>query len=175
MTNQSIIFLNGAPGSGKSTLAQAFAETLPKSVMLDADFIRTQIVGGRVRLQREDPKEFVRQRLLAAKAVIAQTRLFYRAGYSVIIVSMTHTSPVLKLYFPGLEKIGITKKVLLTPSKEVLYIRDKERPEFKHTPEKALNEFYEHFNSPAYSDWVRLDTSNQTVEESVKSLIALTD
>ncbi len=168
---QKIIFLNGAPGTGKSTLAYGLAKTLPKSVVLDADFIRNQIVGGRVMPGNDGEwEEFDRQRLLAAKSIVAQTKIYYTAGFTIIIASMMPYLSILNHYFPSLESIGPVKKILLLPSVETVHIRDKKREEYKHTPEKVLNKLYGLFDDPYFDDWILLNNSYQTEEESIKML-----
>lgn len=165
-----IVFLNGPQASGKSTVASNLAKLFPKSVVLDTDLIRGQIIGGLERPGTENVEEFTRQRILAAHSAIAQAKIFHDAGYVVLIPSMTPFLNIIKEYFPALERIDNVLKILLFPNKEILYLRDSQRPEFKQRPKEAISRTYDMFSNDYFSDWIKLDTSSETAEESAQAI-----
>ena len=164
---QVIVLFNGPQGVGKSTLAECLAKESTRSVLLDADKIKRQVVGGYVGPDNKNKEEFLRLKILAADIIVAQTRIYLENGFSVFIADLFHHLEVENVY-NQLANNGIFFKILLMPDIKTAIERDVARKDIKKQGVKNISGMYRHFRIRDFSNWVKLDTSGKTIDESLQ-------
>ena len=162
-----LILITGAMAAGKSTVAEALSRTFERSVHLRGDQFRRAIVRGRVDMSADPSEEAVAQLELRYRLAMAAARAYLAAGFTVVwqdIVIGAHLGRVvadcadLPLHV-----------VVLCPSADVLAQREAGRAKTGYGAitvgalARAVRE-----ETPKVGLW--LDTSRQTVEETVASI-----
>jgi chloramphenicol 3-O-phosphotransferase len=155
-------------GAGKSTVAQALAERLSRSVHVRGDLFRRMIVRGGVPMLPDAGAEPLSQLRLRYRIGASVADAYAAAGFTAIyqdiilgddlreVVASIRTRPLFV--------------VALVPRPEVVArraeVRDKDSGYGEWTPE-ALHELL--LGTPRIGLW--LDTSDQTVDESVSAIL----
>jgi cytidylate kinase len=171
-----VIVVTGIQAAGKSAIAQALAERLDRSVHLRGDVFRRMIVSGRAEMGPADPP---------AQA-IAQLRLRYRlaamaadayadAGFSVVLQDI-----IIGSHLAGVVATIRSRPlyvVVLAPRADVVQARDHARHlargKLAYKPgDQSPAELDAAFRrqTPRIGLW--LDTSEQTITESVEEILA---
>jgi len=158
MTNLYII--TGPAGVGKSTISKKIAKNSNKSVLIEGDFIYSQVIGGYVSAWKEGNHLEVFWDICLN---MIETYLSY--GYDVIFNYIV-TPKILEKIKDKFKNYNTKFIVLLTDEKTILE-RDKNRPEDCQMKERCII-LLNNFKNYNYNKNNILDTSNLSIEETVK-------
>lgn len=170
-----VVVLTGQLAAGKSTLARGVLTRWPRGMHVDTDAVREQVVSG-LAGPLEWTDETTAQFALSVRSAAAQAAVYHRAGYAVAIEGAIDPVDVdLALTEVGLldHRVG----VVLHPRVEVAQERNRTRthkrfgPDLLHDVIAALDTDLR--TDPAPAGWTVLDTSDDTVEQSLERLVAL--
>lgn len=167
-----IILITGIMASGKSTVAQALAERLPKSVHLRGDVFRRMIVNGRAEMESPPSDEAWSQLRLRYRLAARAARMYHAAGFTVVMQDVI-IGGVLNEVVALFRDLPLYI-VVLCPSVEAVTQREAERDKTGYgswTP--AMLDHSLRTETPRIGLW--LDTSTQTVQESVDVILAQLD
>lgn len=165
-----ILLITGNMASGKSSVAQALAERLPKSVHLRGDIFRRMIVNGRAEMTFKLSAEAQQQLQLRYDLAAETAKRYAQAGFTVIyqdIVIGPTLNKVAALFHPY--RLGV---VVLCPRPDVVAARDLARGKTGY-PDRAALDAFDHVlrsETPRIGYW--LDNSDQTVPETVESILS---
>jgi predicted kinase len=171
-----VFLVTGIQAAGKSTVAQALAERLDRSVHVRGDIFRRMVVNGRAEMGPADPSaEALRQlRLRYAMAAMVADR-YADAGFTVVLQDI-----VLGKHLTDMVTAIRTRPlyaVVLTPRADVVRQRDQARQATRgkvaYKPgDEGVIELDAHLrrHTPRIGLW--LDTSEQTVDETVDEILA---
>ncbi len=156
-----VLAITGPAGSGKSTVANLLAKQIDKCVNIDADHVKHMVSNPFI---YDDSTEGVKLWELLGDNIGALAANFVNSGYNVIINGYINEPAWHKI----LEHIQLTHRLLLLPKIDEVIKRDLLRHEDYVMGEKAVREHYDYFStSHFFDDFFRLDTSEQTNEETV--------
>ena len=96
-----------------------------------------------------------------------QTQNFIDQDFKVIIDDVVHGGDLFEEWIKYFEKFN-PKKILLMPSKETIRNHNKARD--NTVSEDVISKLYEDFNKYEYSDWIVIDNSKQSLEETVAEI-----
>jgi tRNA uridine 5-carbamoylmethylation protein Kti12 len=165
--DRAVIVISGIPGVGKSTLSALLAQQLPRAVHLEAELLQRMIVSGGLWPDGKPTEEAQLQLRLRGHNVALLADSFFEARFSTVIDDVVIGSRLDELcsdlrsrplYF-----------VLLLPSLEVIRHRNAERLN------KDVFQTWNHLDEVARGQTprvgLRLDTSDQTPEESLDEIL----
>ena len=167
-----LILITGIMAAGKSSVSEHLARRLPKSVHLRGDLFRRMIVNGRVDMTPDPSLEARTQLALRYRIAASVAKAYVAAGFDVVyqdVLLGTYLAEVIELLRP-LE----LHVVVLCPSAEVVARRETERKKRGYgafTPadlDRVLRE-----ETAPVGLW--LDTSSQTLDETVESILSRLD
>ncbi len=162
-----VLLITGPTGSGKTTVARRVAKLVDKCVNIDIDHVKHFIVTGFI---YDETSEGDRQWQLLGDNLGALASNFVSAGYNVIINGYMHDSALIMLK----GYVQITDKVLLLPNMDVVVKRDDGRDEDIKMGAEMVKEHHNHLSSSdLYSDFIKLDTTHHTVEETVSKVLEI--
>ncbi|WP_420111568.1 AAA family ATPase [Pseudactinotalea sp.] len=175
----SIILVTGIQAVGKSTIAQALAERLDRSVHVRGDTFRRMVVNGREEMGAAVPSpEAVRQLELRYQLAATVADGYADAGFTVVLQDI--------ILGQHLTQVATTIRtrplsvVVLAPRPEVVARRDADRQQARgkvayRDGEESIADLdaYLREHTPRIGLW--LDTSEQTVDESVAEILARGD
>lgn len=169
-----LVLVSGPPGAGKSTVSHALAGSFPLGMHVPVDDLREWVVGGMAHpIGWSD--ETTRQYELAEDAASETARRYRRAGFVVVI---DHCTMPLRLaaWLARTEFGEPLTKVMLLPSLEETRRRNLTRV-VKDFDTSVLDPYipriHEAFAEMNQEGWVVLDTSSDSVEQTVASIRAL--
>jgi predicted kinase len=171
-----IFLLAGAPAVGKSTTGQALAAKYAKSIHIKVDDIRSMVVSGLVHPGRLT-QELVDQVLAARASAIAMARIYHKAGFAVVIDDFYDPHSDLEEYR---ELIAAERvfTILLYPRFATALERNIKRSGHSDHSEyiaRGIEAVYGHLelslDNLRQKGWLILDTSNQTVDETVREIV----
>jgi predicted kinase len=167
---QFVLAITGPTGSGKSTVAEKLAKQLDRCVNIDADHIKHMIVSGFYKDGSNPGGWGFNQWGLVGDSIGLLARNFLDAGYSVIINGYIDEPA-----WTNLQKhVALTHKVLLLPHKDIVTTRDAGRNEDVQMGADAVSEHHQHFsNDDFFKDFVRIDTTDHKVEETVGKVLEI--
>ena len=171
-----IFLVTGIQAAGKSTVAQTLAERLEKSVHVRGDVFRRMVVNGRAEMGTADPPAEAVRQLRLRYALAAQVADGYaEAGFTVVlqdIVLGTHLTDLVAAI-----RTRPCHVVVLAPSADVVRRRDEARQTargkvaYKPGGDTVADlDAYLRRETPRIGLW--LDTSEQTVEQTVEEILA---
>jgi hypothetical protein len=161
-----VLALTGPGGSGKSTIARILAGRLPECVNIEADHVKHFIVSG---FRYDEPEGVDQWRLLGANLGMLATN-YEAAGYNVIVNGYLTVEAWQALF----DRVTPTHRVLLLPVFEMVLARDAARPADDRLGEDELRRFHTFFyDHPIFKDFVAIDSTNLTVEESAAAVEGL--
>lgn len=171
-----VILITGIQSAGKSSVAQAVAERLDRSVHLRGDLFRRMIVNGRANMGPADPPpEAVRQLRLRYRLAAQAADVYAGAGFTVVLQDV-----VLGAYLAEMTEMLRTRPlyvVVLAPRPAVVAEREVARrlargkTAYKGGDEgPAELDAHLRRETPQIGLW--LDTSEQTLEQTVEELLA---
>lgn len=161
--------LSGPAGSGKSTIAEKLAKQADKCVNIDADHIKHMIVSGFYEDDKNAGGWSFSEWGLVGDSIGLLAANFINEGYSVVINGYIDEPA-----WTNIEKhLAITNKILLLPELDTVTKRDAGRQEDVRMGEKVVAQHHEHFSTDSFfDDFIKLDTSNHSEDETVSSILA---
>jgi chloramphenicol 3-O-phosphotransferase len=171
-----VFLVTGIQAAGKSSVAQALAERFERSVHLRGDLFRRMVINGRVEMGPADPPaEAVRQLRLRYALAASAADGYADAGFTVVlqdIVLGDHLRDVVAAI-----RTRPLYVVVLTPRSDVVRKRDEarraERGKVAYKPgDEGVEVLDKHLRSETPRIGLWLDTSEQTVDETVKEILA---
>lgn len=165
--------ISGVPGSGKSTVADALARKYPKGVHLPMDDLR-QLVRSGLASPLEWNSETALQFEIARRNAARLAADYVANGFTVVIDDVLREADMPQ-YLPHLGGLG-PRKVLLSPSIFVIHRRNSQRTN-KSFDTKILEPIATRMHGqllagcPAEAGWVVLDTSTQSVNDTVDTIL----
>lgn len=175
-----IILLTGAPGAGKSTIGRRIAENFPKSLHIKVDNLRQTVIGGAIALG-DWTDEVARQFQLARTTASDMAKLYAVNGYVAVVDDVCIPEFFADQYhhlFNSAIALDITvHKILLMPQRDVLNERIRQRggnyAEF--FVERATPWIYGYLEPMVKDDWIVIDSSQLTIDQTVAEVIQQID
>jgi predicted kinase len=169
--NNKVIAITGPTGSGKSTVAEKLAKKFDRCVNIDADHIKHMIVSGFYKDDTNPGGWSYNQWGLVGDSIGLLTQNFLKEGYSVVINGYIDEPAWTNIQ----NHVAISLKVLLLPDLETATQRDAVRSDDIKMGGKAVQEHHSHFSNDTYfHDFIRLDTTTHSEDETVEKIINLT-
>lgn len=161
-----VIAITGPAGAGKSAVAIRLARLTKKSTHIDADNVKHMIESGFTKEIKPNGEKIwhYSEWELVGEGIGLLAKLFLDSNHRVIINGYIDEKS-----WELIEKhIPIDHKLLLLPDLKTVIHRDTLRDEGYQMGKAMVTEHHEHFsNSPFYKDFIKIDTSHQTVDETV--------
>lgn len=154
-----LYIITGPSGVGKSTISKKLAENSEKSVLIEGDFIYSQVISSYVSAWKEGNHLDV---FWDVCLNTIETYLSY--GYDVIFNYIV--TPIIVDTIKNRFKNYYIKFVVLLADEETLILRDKQRPEDCQMNERCLI-LLNSFKNKNHNLNNILDTTNLSVEETV--------
>ncbi|MBK9924785.1 MAG: AAA family ATPase [Anaerolineales bacterium] len=166
-----IIFITGMAGAGKSTVGRRVARYFPKSLFIQVDELREKMVKGYARPEGGVfTDEVIQQFQMARSTAIYMARLYADQGVDVIIDDVCVPSNFVEQY-AKLFEIPEVHRVLLYPKASAVIERIKQRGgPMEHIDYVPV--IYAFLDSMPKDGWVVLDSSEWTIEQTVKEVIS---
>ena len=155
-----LYIITGPAGVGKSTISKKIAKNSNKSVLIEGDFIYSQVIGGYVSAWKEGNHLEVFWDICLN---MIETYLSY--GYDVIFNYIV--TPKILEKIKGKFKNYNTKFIVLLTDEKTILERDKNRPKDCQMKERCII-LLNNFKNYDYNKNNILDTSNLSIEETVK-------
>lgn len=176
-----ILLIAGAPSSGKSTLARETARLSPKGLHIPVDDLRGMVQGGLIHPGEQDdwsPK-LKEQLELARRTAVDMAVRYCTSNFLVAIDDFWDPNSQLHEY-AALSGISNVTRIILCPSlaTNLTRLHARQAPSaFRDVLENAIRLVYEDLaqRKKALSEqgWHFMDTSNETIEVSVKRIFGL--
>ncbi|CAL9329833.1 hypothetical protein SUDANB145_00043 [Streptomyces sp. enrichment culture] len=165
-----VIVISGISASGKSTVAQALAERLPRSAHVRGDTFRRMIVNGQAPMTADAPPEAVAQVRLRYRLAATAADAYVEAGFTAVVQDLFLGEYLADM--PRLIRSRPLAVVVLAPDPEVVARREAQRAKTGYGPDwqPAVMDKVLRDSTPRIGLW--LDTSGQTVEETVDEIFA---
>ena len=175
-----ILLIVGSPASGKSSAAREIAKRSAKGVHIPVDDLRTMVHGGVIHPGVPGwPSELVQQLELARQAAIDMALRYCEADFLVAIDDFWDPYSHLQEYAPLIKSAKVTQ-VILQPSVSASIARNHARlapSTFRNAFDDAIRfsiaEIDKHETALIEQGWHILNTSDDTIEESVARILAL--
>ncbi len=170
MKKQIVCIITGPSGAGKSTISKSLAKQVKKSVHIDVDILRDDMIkNGRVS-PFSYKGESKKQVDLGTKNSTNLTNNFLKAGFNVFIDDVLERKQQVRDYIRYINSSKI-HLFLLLPDKNTLRNRDSKRKKEKIMGARAL-ELHNIFTKRiSEENWHVLDTSNHTTKETEKEIL----
>lgn len=171
-----VFLVTGVQAAGKSAVAQALAERLDRSVHVRGDLFRRMVVNGRVDMgPAGPPAEALRQLRLRYALAASVADRYADAGFTVVLQDIVLGAHLTEM----IETIRTRPRylIVLAPRPDVVRARDQARQAargkvaYKPGDESAA-ELDAHLRQETPHIGLWLDTSEQTVDETVDELLA---
>ena len=174
MTPGRIVLLTGPAAAGKSTLARALAERREQAVVIPVDDLREWVVSGMADAGGEDLDKVRRQFAIAHKHAALLAIDHAEGGFDVFIDASIPPPAIPRDLLPHLQGWSLTI-VAITPTPEATAERNSDRttkrPEIQEMLAGWIPKVCVTWRTHAFpADWIVLDTSALSVEESVAAL-----
>lgn len=162
-----VLAITGPAGAGKSTVASLLAKRIDQCVNIDADKVKHFIVNGFV--YDETPEGNKQWELLGTNLGLL-ARNFSDAGYNVILNGYINEPAWIEIK----KSIQLTHKVLLLPHLDTVASRDAGRTIDVKMGHEAVAKHHAYFSSSSfYDDFVKLDTTSHTPEETTAAILKI--
>ena len=163
-----VLVITGPAGSGKTTSARQVAKLVDKCVNIDVDHVKHFIVSGFI--YDHSSSEGIKQWELLGDNIGLLAHNFIDAGYNVIINGFLD-----EISWTSLQKhVDFTNKVLLLPALDTVLQRDAGHDAEVAMGDEAVKEHHDYFSTNTfYDDFVKLDTTSHTVDETVQKIIEI--
>lgn len=175
-----LLLIIGPPAAGKSTTAKEIAKRSAKGVHIPVDELRTMVHGGVIHPGVPGwPPELVQQLKLARQTAIDMALRYCEADFLVAIDDFWDPYSHLQEYAALLNSARVTQ-VILRPSVSATIARNHARlapSTFRNAFDEAIKfslaALDRHETALKEQGWHILDTSNDTIEDSVARILAL--
>lgn len=174
-----ILLIIGSPASGKSTIAKELAKRSPKGLHIPVDDLRTMVQGGIIHPNYAWPPELIQQLELARQTAIDMAVRYCEANFLVAIDDFWDPQSQLQEYAPLINRSNVTQ-IILKPSVAVALARlhARQAPStFRNALDEAIRlvntDLDHHREELIQQGWLMIDTSNDTIEETVMRILAL--
>ena len=154
-----LYIITGPAGVGKSTISRKIAEGKNKSVLIEGDYIYSQVIGSYESAWKEGNHLDV-----FWDVCINSIKTYLSYGYDVIFNYIV-TPGILERIKEEFTKYS-TKFVVLLSDEETLLSRDKQRPEDFQMNERCLI-LLNSFKNKNYNQDNILDTTNLSIDDTV--------
>lgn len=162
------IAITGPTGSGKTTIGEALAKKLNKCVNIDADHIKHMIVSGFYKDDSNAGGWSFNEWALVGESIGLLAKNFNEKDFSVIINGYIDEPAWTELQ----KHISLDHKILLLPDADTNKTRDKNRSQDIQMGEASVYEHQNHFQTEElYEDFTKLDTSNETIDETLTTIL----
>lgn len=162
-----VCLITGPAGAGKSSVSRALAKKFNKSAFIDVDELRNMVIGGYVKPWPWN-EEVKLQLSLSTKNACDISSNFLEQGFNVFI-DVVLGENLLKEY----SEFFVNKKFkvfLLLPTIESLLARFDERGANDKLRERTFELHKKFLEKKDKLDWQVIDSSNQTLEETVDQI-----
>jgi adenylylsulfate kinase-like enzyme len=168
-----VVLITGISAAGKSTVAQALAERLPRSVHVRGDVFRRMVVNGGADMTPRPDDAALRQLALRYQLTAHTADRYAEAGFTAVVQDVVLGEQLNR--FIGYLRTRPRLVVVLAPRPEVVAARDARRLRLRaKTGYGAWT--VSHLDAVLRSQTPRvglwLDTSEQTVDETVEEILA---
>ena len=174
-----IFLIVGAPATGKSTASRALAAKFPKSIALSVDDLRSMVVSGLVHPSAEWSQELTEQLHLARQSATAMALRYHAAGYTVIIDDFWDPQTQMNEYSELFAQTAV-RRVLLYPHQQKAHDQNRQRSgpgPLQAYLDEGIEIVYADLknvvSSLAHQGWHVLDTTTDTVAETVERLYTI--
>lgn len=154
-----LYIITGPAGVGKSTISRKIAESKNKSVLIEGDYIYSQVIGSYESAWKEGNHLDV-----FWDVCINSIKTYLSYGYDVVFNYIV--TPSILERFKMEFKDHTTKFVVLLSDEETLIKRDKQRPEDCQMNERCLI-LLDSFKNKDYNQNNILDTTNLSIEDTL--------
>ncbi|WP_371098409.1 AAA family ATPase [Streptomyces sanglieri] len=165
-----VVLITGVMASGKSTVAQALAERLPRSVHVRGDVFRRMVVSGRAEMVPGAYEEAAAQLRLRYRLSAMTADAYAGEGWTAVVQDVVLGEELTR--YVELVRTRPLYVVVLAPEPQAVAEREARRGKSGYgagwtveSLDRVLRE-----ETPRVGLW--LDTSGQTVEESVDAVLA---
>ena len=171
-----VILITGIQAAGKSSVAQAVAERLARSVHVRGDLFRRMIVSGRANMGPGDPPdEAVRQLRLRYRLAAQAADGYAEAGFTVVLQDIVLggylTEMVTAIRTRPLYVVALAPGPAIVAEREAARRLARGKTAYKPGDEgPAELDAHLRRETPRIGLW--LDTSEQTLNETVEELLA---
>ncbi|MEM7335679.1 MAG: AAA family ATPase [Chloroflexota bacterium] len=180
MPKSPIFILTGTPASGKTTLSKALLNRFSYGTHIPVDNLRGMVVSGLSNPIGSWDDETDRQFRLARDSAAQIAKTYAKGGFAVAIDDVIFPDQIAHHYDEVLAEFEVYK-ILVRPSVETAVARNKAR-QLDIDPaqlEKVIQPIYNHFATfdlpkLAQTGWAILDTSFDTIDESIEKILAET-
>ncbi|MFP4402372.1 MAG: AAA family ATPase [Candidatus Nanoarchaeia archaeon] len=167
-----VIIITGPPSSGKSTISHYLAKHIENCAYINVDSLRHMIQSGYVEPWKNSQKA-LEQQTLGVKNCCSLTNNFIQSKFNVIIDDVIDSEELYNMYLQNINSQNI-HIFLLLPNKDTLIQRDKSREEYAMN--NRAEELYDSFERIKNNiDWVVIDNSNLSVEETANQILRKTN
>lgn len=175
--NHPVFIISGVPGCGKSTISKELVKRFDFGFVIPIETIRELVISGYSGPLPEWTEETTRQFDLSFTATANLCNLYNKNGFTIAIEQVLYPRDVEEKIVSQIRNKNIIK-IFLNPKLETILDRNKKRntKDFDTSmliePIKAMHPIMEkEFISK--SDWNIIDSSHQTLSETVDEIIKL--
>lgn len=170
MNNPFVCLITGPAGVGKSSITKALAQKFERSAVIEVDKLRRLVVGGYIRPWPHN-EETELQLFLGAKNTCDMANNFLEKGFNVFIDDVIGRKRF-NQYSESFKGKNF-KVFLLLPSLEQLLRRFDERGKDDDLRQRTID-LHEKFSKTKNEiNWTVIDSSDQTLEETVEEIYKL--
>jgi len=176
---KNILLIVGAPASGKSTVSRTIAERSKKGVHIPVDDLRTMVLGGVIHPRPNWMPELTQQLKLARQTATDMALRYQEADFLVAIDDFWDPYSQLQEYAALINRSNILP-IILKPTLSTVLARNHARQppsEFRDHMDDGIRMVHADMDKQEpilkAQGWLMLDTSNDTIEESVTQILTL--
>jgi predicted kinase len=167
-----IVLIMGPPGAGKTTIARQVAKHFPKSLHIQVDDLRDMMVNGAALPDGGFTEEADRQFQWVRAAAIYMAKLYAERGVFVVIDDVSVPGHFQDHYSMLFDHPDV-QRILLLPTANNLIERMRKRGNpWDHVLIEHVPWLYSFLEPMPKDDWIVLDTSDWTIEQTVSEVLA---
>jgi adenylylsulfate kinase-like enzyme len=171
-----IFLLTGTPGSGKSSVARALLQRFEFGLHLPVDDLREFVVSGISHPVPDWTEETGRQFRLARESAAFTAKLYANNGFAVVIDDVISSDDVSSIFEAVFAEFDF-RKIFLQPKLEVALERSRTRTNKNFDPsflEETIRNIHTWMSAQELpKDWLKLDSSELSLEQTVDAILKL--